>query len=136
MKYLFLIVSLTVLSGLKVSAQQKSVEALLRGKMNQEEPGLSAKEVINHLNANIYIVDTIYKHQIVNKKLMYLYVGGSYANPELIVIVKGNNKELKVRARKDWTTGLIHLSGKAILYNGKPAVVVTSGYQFGMQIQI
>lgn len=136
MKYLFLVASLIVLSGLKVSAQQKSVEALLKGKMNREEPGLSAKEAINHLNSNVYIVDTIYKYQIVNKKLMYLYVGGSYADPELTIIVKGTGKELKVRDRKDWTSGLIHVSGKAILYHGKPAIVVTSGYQFGVQIQI
>jgi|SRR5476651_153984 len=135
MKYPFLIASLIVLSALKVSAQQKSVEALLRGKMNQEESGLSAKEAINHLNSNVYIVDTIYKHQIVNKELMYLYVGGSYANPVITVIVKGTDKGLKMK-RKDWTKGTIHVSGKAILYHGKPAIVVTSGYQFGVQIQI
>ena len=135
MKYLFLIVSLIVLSELKILAQQRPFGELLKSRMNREEPGLPAKEAINHLNSDVYIVDTIYKYKIFSKSLMYLYVGGNYSNPALTIIVKGTDKELKMK-RKDWSAGVIHVTGKAILYTGKPAIIVTSGYQFGVQIQI
>ena len=133
MKYLLLLI-LTIFS-FNASAQQ-AIEQVLKGRANQLEPGLPVNEVINHIGKQVYIVDTIYRHKIANDTIMYLYVGGSAKHQVVTVIVKGSAKQLKIARREGWTHGLIHVSGTAVIYKNKPAIIVTSGDQFGVQIQI
>jgi len=134
MKYRLSII--LIIFSFYASAQQKTIEQVLEGRAGQVEPGLPVNEVINHIGSQVYVVDTIYKYKIINDTTMYLYVGGSARHQLVTIIIKGTTKQLNVARREDWTHGLIHVSGMAVIYKNKPAIVVTSGNQFGTRIEI
>jgi hypothetical protein len=116
----------------KSMAQQARVDQLL-SRMNPEEPALTSKEIINHIGDDVYIKDTIAGYKIINKSFKLLYIGNRYPNHVMIIMLKGEkvNRELHL-----WTKGIGHFSGKAIMYNGKPAIIVTNSVQMGTRIQI
>jgi len=122
--------------GHSALAQKMSdIELLLGHKMlNQEEPALPTDSVKAHIGGDVYIYDTIKGVKTVNDSLRVLYVGGVYPNHKISVIVKGKkvNKELGIFQDGD----VSHFSGVAIMYEGKPAIVITQFVQLGTRIQI
>lgn len=134
MKRLLFVISFIVLFAGRAFAQQTNpVEQMLNKMANQKEPCLPVKEVINHIGSDVYTCDTIAGYKIINSSLKLLYIGGNYPNQIITVIIKGKqvNKDLKF-----WNSGMGHFYGKAIVYKGKPAIVITDALQTGTQIQI
>ncbi|MDN3579869.1 hypothetical protein [Mucilaginibacter flavus] len=121
-----------MLFATKSMAQQTQADQLLL-RMNPEEPALTSKEIINHIGDDVYIKDTIAGYKIINKSLKLLYIGDRYPNHVMIVILKGEkvNRELSL-----WKEGIGHFSGKAVMYNGKPAIIITNSVQVATRIQI
>ncbi len=111
-----------------------SIQVILQKMANPEDPGLPIKDVINHIGSDVYIRDTIRGYKIVNHSLRLLFIGGKYPNQVLTIIIKGRklNKEIPLWFK----SGIGHFSGKAILYEGKPAIIITSNMQLSTVVMI
>lgn len=132
MKHYFLLVFFLMLFVTKSTAQQTSAVQSILNKV-QEEPALPTKEVINHIGGDVYIKDTIADCKIISKSLRLLYIGNRCPNHIITVIIKGEkvNKELH-----SWTKGVSNFAGKAIMYKGKPAIIITNALQAMTRVQI
>ena len=134
MKYLLLSVSFVILFTYRVSAQKANVDSLLQ-KMNiAEDPGMPIREVINHIGSKVYVRDTICGFKIINRSRRLLFLGGNYPNQVLTIIIKGKklNKEISFWFK----SGIGHFFGKAIIYESKPAIIITSDIQLGTSVMI
>jgi len=133
MKYFFLLTCFVILLVFRVSAQA-NVYSVLQKMANPEDPGLPIKDVINHIGSEVYIRDTIFGYKIINHSLKLLFIGGRYPNQVLTIIIKGRklNKEIRLWFK----SGIGHFSGKAILYEGKPAIIITSNMQLSTVVMI
>jgi|GEM_PF-608279 hypothetical protein len=133
MKYFVLLFSFVILLAYKVSAQA-NVDSVLRKMAIPQDPGLPIKDVINHIGSEVYIRDTIYGYKIVNHSLRLLFIGGKYPNQVLTIIIKGRklNKEIPLWFKN----GIGHFSGKALLYEGRPAIIITSNRQLSTTVMI
>jgi hypothetical protein len=133
MKNLFIIISIIIFISLKSFAQTTKVDSLLHSMRNQEEPALPTKEVINHIGTDVYIYDEIADYKLVNDTLKLLYIGEKSPNHFLTILIKGKkiNKEIDFKKGEKY-----HFGGKAIIYKGKPAIIITNSAQLGTQIQI
>jgi hypothetical protein len=132
MKYVYVIFFIIAFSFI-ASAQKMPLEKVLEN--TRQEPGIKAMEVKGHIGEDVYVVDTIYSAKLQSEKIMYLYVGKNNLMSELTIIVKGTDKDLKM-VRKNWVGGMIHVSGKVVLLDNKPVIIVTDSNQFGIRIQI
>lgn len=135
MKTLFLI-CVSVFSFNKIFAQTHDdvVGTMLNGKTNHEEKHVPIKEVIQHLSSDVYIYDTISSTKTVNDTLRLLYLGGKSPKNVLTIIIKGKKVNQGLHFLRDGNAS--HFSGKVILYEGKPAIVITNLLETGVQIQI
>lgn len=133
MKYFVLLFSFVILLAYKVSAQA-NVDSVLRKMAIPEDPGLPIKDVINHIGSEVYIRDRIYGYKIVNHSFRLLFIGGKYPNQVLTIIIKGRklNKEIPLWFKN----GIGHFSGKALLYEGRPAIIITSNRQLSTAVMI
>jgi hypothetical protein len=116
------------------SAQQTKIGSALQKKANLEEPGMPIKDVISHIGSDVYVRDTISEHRIVNDSTKLLYLGGKYPKQVLTIIIKG--KKLNKQLASWFKEEIGHFSGKAILYESKPAIIITSEDQLKIKIQI
>jgi hypothetical protein len=134
MKHLLLLVSFVILFANCVSAQQANIDSVLKKKANPEDPGLPIKDVINHIGSEVYIRDTISGYKIINHSLKLLFIGGKFPNQILTIVIKGRklNKEIPLWFKN----GIGHFSGKAVFYEGKPAIIVTSNMQLSTVVMI
>lgn len=132
MKHLLLLASFVILLTFKASAQQ-SVKQILKGRVNAEEPALTAKEATKLIGKEVYVADTVYNCTTINDSLKVLYLGNKKPKQALAILLKGN----KIKTDpKEWVGNKIHVSGNVILYKNSPAIVVTDTRQLGMRIQI
>ena len=68
----------------KLCAQSHSeLLDMLKGESIVEEPHTPTKEVANHINAEVYIFDSVLGHKTINNSLRLLYIGGFYPNHRL-----------------------------------------------------
>jgi hypothetical protein len=131
MKYLVFYVVLAF-SSLKASAQV-TVQQYLTGRANAEEPSILAKDAIKLVGKDVYVYDVVDSYQIVSDSLSIAYIGKRPTSQLLVVIFKGIGKKLNLT---QWLYSKLHVSGKVILYDGKPAIIVTDATQLAIQIQI
>ena len=110
-----------------------SVAHWIEKRLNPEAPGMLAKDVIKHIGTDVYVRDSIYSNKVINPSLTILYLGNQYPNHSLIIIIKGKKLNKKLALIRE---GMGHFSGKAILYKGKPALIITHSIQAGTQILI
>jgi hypothetical protein len=134
MKYLFIISSFFTLLSINVFGQQTKLDAILHNMANQEDPGMPLNLVINHIGSEVYVRDTISGYKTVNDSLTLLYIGGKYPNQVLTILIKG--KKLNRQTASWWKNSIGHFSGLAVLYEGKPAIIITSQWQLGTVIMI
>ncbi len=120
-----------IIFTLAASAQELS--DILRKSNLIEDPGLPIKEVAKHIGSNVYIRDTISGYKEINDTLKLLYVGGKYPKQTITIIFKGKRIDVMGFYLNN-TIG--HFSGNVIIYEGKPAIVITSPEQLSTAIQI
>jgi hypothetical protein len=133
MKFILFLLSAFLIAG-KVTGQDTAllVQKLAR-RVNRDAPSMLAKDVAKHIGSEVYVRDTIFSHNTTNPSQTLLYLGNKYPNHKLIVIIKGKklNKQLS-----RLTQGIGCFSGKAILYHGKPTLIITNINQASNQILI
>jgi hypothetical protein len=117
--------------SVKASAQV-TVTQVLKGRANAEEPSLLAKDAIKLVGKDVYVCDMIDSYKAINDSLKLLYIGKS-SDSKLTVVLQGHGVHFNP---SDYTLSKIHITGKVILYNGKPAIVVTDDHQLGTRIEI
>ncbi|MDP9080897.1 MAG: hypothetical protein M3O71_26050 [Bacteroidota bacterium] len=100
---------------------------------NPDAPCLPAKQLAEHIGLEVYICDTIVGYKTINSSLRLLYLGKKYPNQLATIIIKGRklNEDLLL-----WTDGFAHFRGKAIMYKGKPAIVITQKYQTATEVML
>ena len=132
-----LIVTALVLMTLKVSAQNTntSEDTTLQKQYGLHlAPGLPLIEAVKHLGENVYIRYAIAEKKLINDSLTILYLGGNYPDHTLSIIIKG--KELNTLTASWWNKHKIgHFHGIVILYEGKPAIIITSHWQLGTAVE-
>jgi hypothetical protein len=111
-----------------------SLSIKLAGRMNPESPRLPLNELKNHIGENVYLSGTITSRRGVSDSLTYLYVGSTYPNHLLTVILKGKqlNKELTY-LQINWDS---RFSGELLMIEGKPTIIVSSSFQIAQQIML
>jgi hypothetical protein len=134
MKCLFIIFSFLILLTFNAFGQQTKLDSVLHNRANQEDPGTPLNLVINHIGSEVYVRDTVSDYKIVNDSLTLLYIGGKYPNQVLTILIKG--EKLNKQTAPWWKNAIGHFSGLAILYEGKPAIVIISQRQLGTVIMI
>jgi hypothetical protein len=133
MKSILFLLFAILIAG-KVAGQDTTLLAQQLGtRLNPDAPGMLAKDVAKHIGTEVYVRDTIFSHNVINPSCTLLYLGNQYPNHQLIVIIKGKklNKQLSLVMQ-----GIGHFSGKAILYKGKPAIVIRNTNQASIRILI
>jgi hypothetical protein len=131
MKHMLILAFVTLLT-LRVSAQT-SVQEALKGRMNPDEPALSAKDARKLVGSDVYVCDTVYSYKVINDTLVVLYIGTRTQKDALAILIKGSNI---LSDPSIWIESKMHVSGKVILYKRKPAIVVIDSLQLGTRIQI
>ena len=134
MKLLFLIFFVLFVVPITAHGQNTSkisVGLILRA--NPEAPGMSGKEAIKHVGSEVYVRDTVFNYQIINRSFSILYVGDRDIKKALNIIVKGNNAKINT---KDWKNVLGHFRGTVVLYKNSPAIIITDWHQLGTEIEI
>jgi len=131
-----IIICLFLIFRLSNAEAQNATELdfLLKSQKILEDTGTPAKDIVNHIGSNVYVRDTVSEVKTVNDSLTLLYIGGKYPKHQLTIIVKG--EKLNKQTFLGWNNGYRHFSGIVILYEGKPAIVITSLEQLAIQIQI
>ncbi|MFI5136531.1 MAG: hypothetical protein ACHQIM_01805 [Sphingobacteriales bacterium] len=110
------------------------LDFMLKSQKTLEATGTPAKDIVKLLGSNVYVRDTVSEIKAINDSLTFLYIGGKYPKHQLTIIVKG--EKLNKQTSSWWKNGIGHFSGVAILYEGKPAIVIVSQWQLGTVIQI
>ena len=134
MKFLLPIAFLLLLVNYNAAAQRTRLDSMLQKRANPEEPGVPLKDVIKHIGTDVYVRDTVVNYKIANSSLKLLYLGGKYPNQILTIIIKG--KRLNKQTANWLKSGIGYFSGKAIIYQGKPAIVIASMDQLDVRIAI
>ena len=134
MKRLIILSCLLALLAFKAMAQQaKEDVALAKLGIIEEPPAFPTREIISHIGSEVYIRDTIAGYKIINKHLKLLYLGNNYPNQLVTIVIKGRKTNRKLKL---YQVGIGHFSGKAMMYQGKPAIIVTDVHQTGTRVQI
>jgi len=131
MKHLLFLILITLSFLSNCYGQATKVDSILHNRLNQEEPALPTKDVIHHINEDVYIYDVISGYKIINDTLKVLYVGGKYPMQKVTVFVKGKepNGHVDFKKGEKW-----HFSGKVFLYKRKPAITLTNSDQLATRI--
>jgi hypothetical protein len=78
MKSLLVIVFFVFFYFEAFTQSHSSIDSVLVGMLNQEEPRLPTSEVKNHIGRDVYIYDIVSGRREVNDTLALLYVGRKY----------------------------------------------------------
>jgi len=127
---LFIIIAFSVVYNVKA---QSKVEQTLMKSANPEEQSLSAKSAIKQLGKEVYVCDTLDSYTIKNDSLKLLYIGNKSLGTSLLVVLKGNKVHFNPSSL---LMSKMCVSGKIVLYNNEPAIIVTNDIQFAKHIQI
>jgi len=115
------------------ASAQVTVQQYLIGRANAEEPSILAKDAIKLVDKDVYVYDQVDSYKALNDSLGIAYMGKRSSNELLAVVFKGLGKKLDLT---QWVLSKLHVSGKVILYQGKPTIIVTDATQLATQIQI
>ncbi|MBS1528566.1 MAG: hypothetical protein JST19_23165 [Bacteroidetes bacterium] len=100
---------------------------------NPDEPGLTAKQAINHVGQDVYVRDTIFKYKIVTNNYKIFYVGDRDTSRSLRVIIK--NDKILIEP-PTWLMSFGSFSGKVILIGSTPSIIVTKDWQLATRVGI
>jgi len=131
MKYCWLSLLFLSLFSTRVCSQTKDLNELLRKRANPDAPCLPTKELVNHIDSEVYICDTIAGYKIINRSLRLLYLGNKYPNQLATIIIKGRKVNILLSLL---TQGIGHFNGRVSIYKGKPAIIVNTENQTGTRI--
>ena len=132
MKHLVLFIIIAFSITTKVTAQLKAEQALIKS-ANPEEPSLLAKNAIKLVGKEVYVCDSLDSYSIANDTLKLLYIGNKLLGTSLLVVLKGGKVHFNP---SDFQLSKMRISGKVVLYNDVPAIIVTSDTQLAKRIQI
>ena len=132
MKHYLILCLFACFVSVKASSQVTVTQAL-KGRANAEEPSLLAKDAIKLVGKDVYVCDMVDNYKAINDSLKLLYVGSPSAKGMLIVVLKGHRVHFN---HSEYTLSKIRVSGKVVLYNGKPTIIVTNDMQLATRIQI
>lgn len=133
MKQVIILSCLLSLLAFKALGQRGNDISLTKSGIIEEPPAFATGEIISHIGTEVYIRDTIAGYKIINKHLKLLYLGNNYPNQLVTIVIKGRKANRKLKL---YQAGVGHFSGKAVMYQGKPAIIVTDPYQTGTRVQI
>ena len=102
--------------------------------MNPEAIHLPTAEATRHIGENVYVFDNIWGVKPINDTLKLLYVGGLNPKHLLTIFIKGKQAIRDLSYLKNGAAS--HFSGRLFIYEGKPAIIITSSLQTGVQITI
>jgi hypothetical protein len=131
MNRLVLCIIITLITT-KATAQLKVEQVLSKG-ANPEEPSISAQIAIKQIGKEVYVCDKLDRYSITNDTLKLLYIGDRSLRNSLLVVLKG--KKLHFNP-SDFQLSKMRISGKVVIYNNVPAIIVTSDTQLAKHIQI
>lgn len=123
-----------MLLACRASCQKVDVQsALSKSAFIEEPPSFPSQEIINHIGSEVYIIDTIAGYKVINKRLKLLYLGYNYPHQLVTVVISGRKTNRILELCK---AGMGYFSGKAVMYEGKPAIIITDPYQVTRRIQL
>jgi hypothetical protein len=130
----FLVLALIfLLPAIAYSQDTTKFRRALINRANPAEPGLMAWEAINKIGNDVYVRDTIFNYKIVGKSYRIFYVGDRDTSKSLHIIIK--NSQIQIEPPK-WLMSLGSFSGKIILFEGKPSIIITDDWQLATRIRL
>jgi len=115
MKYFFL--SLFIFISLYAEAQQE----------------INLKDVKNHVGDSVTIRATIYGgkyFELIKGSPTFLNVGAAYPKAPITLLIWGETRsQFKIPPEEYYQMRQEFISGKIVLYNGKPEIIINSTYQ-------
>jgi hypothetical protein len=85
-----------------------------------------AGKVAKHLGETVTVCAKVFGGKLIaSSNAILLDVGGDHPNPELIVMIPGSDKrKFRGRPEVDYDGKDVTVTGKVVMYKGKPAIVV------------
>ncbi len=131
MKHLAFFIIIALITT-KATAQLKPEQALSK-RANPEESSILAQTAVKQVGKEVYVCDRLDSFTIKNDTLKLLYIGDKSSGNSLLVVLKGNKIHFNP---SDFQLSKMRISGKVVLYNNIPAIIVTSDTQLATRIEI
>lgn len=130
-----LFVIIVLLTNKTVAQQHVRTDSLLGFKMlNPEELHIPTDDLKKYIGKGGYIYDNIWGVKVINDTLKVLYVGGRYPYHKVSILIQGHKTIQQLSHLYDGVAS--HFSGKVVMYEGKPAIIITRDTQILEQIML